>query len=105
MTMTDREICYDYQTAKNKSIQVGILAELNGTTKQNIESILVQYGILEKKKTSKPKSNYSDPKYNRLSRFRKKSVDELYALYKMHRDCIESILEVLELKAKNDMQR
>lgn len=105
MTMTDREICYDYQTAKNKNIQVGILAELNGTTKQNIERILSQYGVLVKPKIGKPKPNYLDPKYNRMCRFKKKSVDELYALYKMHSDCIESILEVLELKAKNDMQR
>ena len=42
--MTEHEICVMYREAKNKKIQLEILAELNGTRKSMIIGILVKNG-------------------------------------------------------------
>ena len=40
MEMTDRDIWLDYKNAKNPRMQIRILAELNGTSKEAIEEIV-----------------------------------------------------------------
>ena len=40
MEMTDRDIWLDYKNAKNPRMQIRILAELNGTSKEVIEEIV-----------------------------------------------------------------
>jgi len=50
MYMDDREIEYMYRTAANKNKQLGILAELNGTSKLKICDILYKRGVLEVEK-------------------------------------------------------
>lgn len=43
MYMTEVEIYRDYRQAKHKSRQIGILADLNGCSKEEIEAIIVKY--------------------------------------------------------------
>ena len=50
MYMDDREIEYMYRTAAKKNKQLGILAELNGTSKLKICDILYKRGVLEVEK-------------------------------------------------------
>ena len=45
MTMTDNEIVRDYRAAKNKKMQIEILADLNTTTKDEIKKILKANGV------------------------------------------------------------
>lgn len=45
MMMTDGEIVTSYREAKNKSAQIGILAELNATSEDIIKTILKSKGI------------------------------------------------------------
>ena len=44
MTMTAEEICREYRTAKAPTKQIGILAELNACTKDEIKRVLIQHG-------------------------------------------------------------
>ena len=43
MYMTDSEIYRDYRQARHKSRQIGILADLNGCSKEEIEAIIAKY--------------------------------------------------------------
>lgn len=45
MTMTEAEICREYSQAANPAAQIGILADLNVTTKQEIISVLERNGM------------------------------------------------------------
>ncbi len=45
MWMTPGEICREYQQARKKTVQVGILADLNCCSKAEIRDILSQQGI------------------------------------------------------------
>lgn len=51
--MTAEEICRNYRQAANKSAQVGILADINVTTKDRIRKILEERGITVKKSNYK----------------------------------------------------
>ena len=55
MWMDRGQVVREYKQAKNKRMQIGILAELNNCYKEEIVKILVEEGILEKpvKKTKK----------------------------------------------------
>lgn len=44
MTMTEKEICREFNEAKNKGTQVGILADLNVCDKEQILRILILNG-------------------------------------------------------------
>lgn len=48
MIMTDKEIVRDYNQAKRKAEQIGILADLNCTSKANIRDILEANGVVLK---------------------------------------------------------
>jgi len=57
MTMTKNkkaEIVREYKTAKNKSSQIGILADLNCCTRKDIEKVLIEAGIELRKKKIAP---------------------------------------------------
>lgn len=43
MYMTEVEIYRDYRQAKHKSRQIGILADLNGCSKEEIEAVIAKY--------------------------------------------------------------
>lgn len=43
MYMTDSEIYRDYRQARHKSRQIGILADLNGCSKEEIEAVIAKY--------------------------------------------------------------
>lgn len=45
MMMTEADICKEYREAKDRKAQVGILAELNGCTKEKIAEVLESAGI------------------------------------------------------------
>lgn len=48
MYMSDTEIATGYRTAKNKTKQVGVLAELNAVSHKAMEEKLVELGLMEK---------------------------------------------------------
>lgn len=55
MTMTPDEIYADYRDAKDKTAQIGIMAELNLCTQQEIIKILEDMGVDPSKDEVKPK--------------------------------------------------
>ena len=48
MYMSDAEIATGYRTAKDKTKQIGVLAELNAVSHKAMEEKLVELGLLEK---------------------------------------------------------
>ena len=48
MYMSDAEIATGYRTAKNKTKQIGVLAELNDVSRRTMEDKLVELGLLVK---------------------------------------------------------
>ena len=54
MMMSESEIVRDFKGAKKKREQMGILAELNGCSREMIREILLQNGISEAELPSKP---------------------------------------------------
>ena len=48
MYMSDAEIATGYRTAKNKTKQIGVLAELNAVSRRTMEEKLVELGLMEK---------------------------------------------------------
>lgn len=48
MFMSDTEIATGYRTAKNKTKQIGVLAELNAVSHKAMEEKLVELGLMEK---------------------------------------------------------
>ena len=48
MYMSDAEIATGYRTAKNKTKQIGVLAELNAVPRRVMEEKLVELGLMEK---------------------------------------------------------
>ena len=48
MYMSDAEIATGYRTAKNKTKQIGVLAELNAVSHKAMEEKLVELGLMEK---------------------------------------------------------
>lgn len=48
MYMSDAEIATGYRTAKNKTKQIGVLAELNAVSRRTMEDKLVELGLMEK---------------------------------------------------------
>lgn len=48
MFMSDAEIATGYRTAKNKTKQIGVLAELNAVSRRAMEDKLVELGLMEK---------------------------------------------------------
>lgn len=54
MTMSENEIVRDYRTAKKKREQIGILADLNGCSREQIREILLRNGITEAELPAKP---------------------------------------------------
>lgn len=56
--VNEYEICREYRTAKHKSAQIGILADLYLITREEVREILVRNGLIEEKKAPK-KINYT----------------------------------------------
>lgn len=52
--MTENEIVRDFRTAKKKREQIGILADLNACSREQIREILLRNGISEAELPSKP---------------------------------------------------
>lgn len=50
--MSAQEIATSYRTAKNQQMQIGILADLNLCSKEEMREVLVQLGVLEPAKKS-----------------------------------------------------
>lgn len=54
MYMTEADICQEYRQAKDKQAQIGILAELNLCTQDEIRALLVRNGFLKDLPEKKP---------------------------------------------------
>lgn len=62
MTMSESEIVRDFRAAKKKREQIGILAELNECSREEIREILLKNGIDEAELPKKPgRSRTTDP--------------------------------------------
>ena len=61
MQMTTEEIIRSYTTAKDKSKQIGILADLNGCDKEKIRGILISKGCQMPTK-GRPRKEQTEPK-------------------------------------------
>lgn len=68
MQMTEKEICKRYREAKDKRLQIGILAELNATSKEFIKEILERGGEMgrPKLKAELPKQAAGDETEKRV---------------------------------------
>lgn len=86
---SDKEICRQYMEAKNKTAQVNILAQINGTNTYRIISILKRNGCYVPCK----RKNDSVVRYATLSE------DELTRLYVSHVEKIKNICKALEIKS------
>lgn len=91
-----------YKQAKYPKNQIKILAELNGTTDLAIERILANNGVFGESKEKKAKF-VQTAEMQRLTRFKRMSVNELYALHQKHTECIRDIEKILEWKLENDL--
>nr|DAF86402.1 MAG TPA: HOMEOBOX PROTEIN PAX-6/DNA COMPLEX, PAIRED DOMAIN, TRANSCRIPTION, PROTEIN-DNA.5A [Myoviridae sp. ctpvf97] len=54
LPMGAKEIVASYRTAKNPKAQIGVLADLNGCSKKEIEEVLVQLGAMKPAERKKP---------------------------------------------------
>ena len=54
LPMGAKEIVASYRTAKNPKAQIGVLADLNGCTEQEIEEVLMQLGAIKPAERKKP---------------------------------------------------
>lgn len=62
MTMSENEIVRDFRAAKKKREQIGILAELNQCSREQIREILLRNGINEAELPKKPgRSRTTEP--------------------------------------------
>jgi len=81
MEMTKQEICRSYLLAISKPKQIRILAELNGTSKAQIEKILTDGGYyVTKKKEEKPKEKPKPKQKVKSTRMLYDRLDELDVL-------------------------
>lgn len=94
-----------YKQAKYPQSQLKILAELNGTTTLVIERILAENGVFGGEIKEKKPKFVQTAEMQRLTRFKRMSVNELYALHQKHTECIRDIEKILEWKLENDMCR
>lgn len=95
--MTPSEIRRNYNLAADKSAQIGILADLNCTTKDNIRKILEGK---EPGETVGKQQDMSDREYQMRRRISKLSEDELTEQYVRHMTAIHIIADALEEKVK-----
>lgn len=96
MQMTPSEIRRNYREAADKNRQIGILADLNCTTKAEIIRILetdreVPY--------EKPK-NFNNNEHQMRSRMSRLSEDELTEQYVRHMNAIHIIADTLAAKVE-----
>lgn len=89
---SDKEICNSYLSAKNKAVQVNILAQLNGTTTYRIIHILKKNGIYDAEVRKR------DPEQESIIRYSTLSEDKLTELYISHMKKLKCICKALEIK-------
>lgn len=97
MQMTPGEIRRDYRLAANKDAQIGILADLNCTTKDNIRKILNEK---EPGEAVGKQQGMFGSEYQMRRRMDRLSEDELTEQYVRHITAIHIIADALEQKVK-----
>lgn len=95
--MTPGEIRRNYRLAANKDAQIGILADLNCTTKDNIRKILARKESGEAIETQQGIFGSDYQMRRRMSRL---SEDELTEQYIRHMNAIHIIADALVQKVK-----
>ena len=66
--VNEYEICREYRTAKHKSAQIGILADLYLITRKEVREILVRNGLIEEKKVPE-RVSYTPELYDKVRRY------------------------------------
>lgn len=100
MEMTDGQICREYKSAKNKRVQIRILADLNQTSQEVIIKILKENGLYGNP-VKVPTKNISEAERRKKNRLMKLGIDELIKLHDEHYNQCRIIKECLELKTAN----
>lgn len=67
--VNEYEICREYRTAKHKSAQIGILADLYLITREEVREILVRNGLIEEKKKAPARVSYTPKLYDKVRRY------------------------------------
>lgn len=67
MEMTENEICREYRMAKKKRMQIGILADQNMVTREEIEEILKKHG-LKPGRTKKDETENAESRINTVQK-------------------------------------
>lgn len=80
--------------AKDKAMQIAILADLNGTSTSRIISILKERGVYKEAKIKEYSESDSIRKYAQLSE------DRLTELYSLYSNRLKHIGKALEIKSK-----
>lgn len=97
MQMTPSEIRRNYRLAAKKDAQIGILADLNSTTKDNIRKILAEKEYREEIETQQGIFGSDYQMRRRMSRL---SEDELTEQYVRHMNAIHIIADALAQKVQ-----
>lgn len=99
MEMTREDILRDFEAAKDKHKQIGILADLNQTTKENIVKILKEAGVDSnslphwKKPTSCCAGSRKAPKTIELPRIKPRAVHEAERMRELFGAISEAMLD------------
>lgn len=133
MQMTDSEIVRDYNSSRKKSLQIGILADLNLCSKQHIADILIAAGVELPKKYYRKKdtsdrvkstnSKKSEPKkkevsqetliqvgyeeldrLNNLIRQQEKIIEKAEALLSIYEEDYKVMLKFLGIGESNNVK-
>lgn len=96
MEMTENEICLDYKLAKNQNMQVGILADLNCASRNDILKILMKHGFdVRVKEPPKNQGKYGS-RYKYVNSLKKLSSADLLAKCDKYIQFLIIVLEILE---------
>lgn len=97
MQMTEKEICKSYRRAENKRAQIGILAELNATSKEFIKEILERGGEM-----GRPRLKAEAPKKTIINEDFAAAVDDMTGkrvpMPDIVKDAIQFGIDALDVK-------
>ncbi|RDY30175.1 hypothetical protein [Lachnotalea glycerini] len=100
MYMTESEIVRNYKEAKNKNLQIKILADLNACEKIEIRSILIQNNIKLPAAVKKKKKIDWNKEINRIMKMQEsgKKLNEIAQVYQVTSVTISRVIKKQQSK-------
>lgn len=99
MYMTEGEICNEYRLAKFKDRQIKILAQLNATTVQKIQKILIENGY-DEQYLERERKNTTEHK-KAVARYAGYDEFALREMITKEKQKLDTMIEALNLKMAN----